>query len=110
MIIIKIIETSRYKRDLKKLQNKKFIHELNRLKNIISLIINEKNLKDLINNNISKIYYIEKKSANLKEYYTARLNSKIRLIMKPIGEYPYNLIEIVEIEFIEINDNHYGDG
>lgn len=110
MIIIKIIETSRYKRDLKKLHNKKFINELNRLKNIISLIINEKNLKDLINNNISKIYYIEKKSANLKEYYTARLNGKIRLIMKPIGEYPYNLIEIVEIEFIEINDNHYGDG
>ena len=47
----------------------------------------------LITNPISKLYYIEKKSGNLKEYYTARLNNKIRLIMKPIATYPYNLIE-----------------
>ena len=30
--------------------------------------------------------------------------------MKPIGEYPYNLVEITEIEFVEIDDSHYGDG
>jgi len=61
----------------------------------------------LILNNYSKIYNIEKKTGDLKEYYTARLNGKIRLIMKPIGEYPYNLIEIEEIEFTEIDENHY---
>ena len=61
----------------------------------------------LILNNYSKIYNIEKKTGDLKEYYTARLNGKIRLIMKPIGEYPYNLIEIEEIEFKEIDENHY---
>ena len=61
----------------------------------------------LILNNYSKIYNIEKKTGDLKEYYTARLNGKIRLIMKPIGEYPYNLIEIEGIEFTEIDENHY---
>lgn len=30
--------------------------------------------------------------------------------MKPIGEYPYNQIEITDIEFLEIDDKHYGDG
>lgn len=64
-------------------------------------------MNELILNNYSKIYNIEKKKGDLKEYYTARLNQKIRLIMKPIGKYPYNLIEIVEIEFIEIDENHY---
>ena len=63
----------------------------------------------LITNPISKLYYIEKKSGNLKEYYTARFN-KIRLIMKPIATYPYNLIEITEIEFVNINNNHYNEG
>lgn len=27
--------------------------------------------------------------------------------MKPIGEYPYNKIEIVEIEFLKIDEKHY---
>jgi hypothetical protein len=30
--------------------------------------------------------------------------------MKPVGEYPYNNEEIIEIEFIEIDDKHYGEG
>ncbi len=30
--------------------------------------------------------------------------------MKPIGEYPYNKIEIDEIEFINLDDKHYGEG
>ena len=30
--------------------------------------------------------------------------------MKPVGKYPYNEIEITEMEFIEIDDQHYGDG
>lgn len=57
------------------------------------------------------VYNIEKKSANLKEYYTARLNSKIRLIIKPCSDYPYvNLNNIVELEFLSIDDTHYGEG
>lgn len=86
------------------------VKELERLNNIIELIINEENFDSLIRNNISKIYYFEKKQGNLKEFYTARLNKKIRLIMKPIGSYPYNLIEIDGIEFIGIDNKHYGDG
>ena len=54
--------------------------------------------------------YIEQKKGNLKEYYTARINQKIRLIMKPIGSYPYNTLEITDIEFIDIDDKHYGEG
>ncbi len=30
--------------------------------------------------------------------------------MKPIATYPYNLIEITEIEFVNINNNHYKEG
>ena len=30
--------------------------------------------------------------------------------MKPIGEYPYNNIEIVDILFDDIDDTHYGEG
>ncbi len=30
--------------------------------------------------------------------------------MKPVGEYPYNSIEIVEIEFLNIDNSHYGEG
>lgn len=67
-------------------------------------------MHDLITNSVSKLYYIEKKNGNLKEYYTARLNNKMRLIMKPIANYPYNLIEITDIEFVNINNNHYKEG
>ena len=56
------------------------------------------------------IYNINNKSGNLKEIYTANVNQKIRLYMKPVGKYPYNEIEITEMEFIEIDDQHYGDG
>jgi hypothetical protein len=30
--------------------------------------------------------------------------------MRPVGEYPYNLVEIEAIEFCEIDDKHYGKG
>ena len=47
---------------------------------------------------------------NLKEIYTARINQKMRLCIKPIGEYPYNIVEITELEFLRIDDKHYGEG
>lgn len=68
-------------------------------------------MKDLMLNPLHITYNIEKKNANLKEIYTAHLNSKMRLYMKPCSEYPYNNLEkILEIEFIEIDDHHYGEG
>lgn len=30
--------------------------------------------------------------------------------IKPIGEYPYKLEEIIEVELIEIDEKHYGEG
>ena len=32
------------------------------------------------------------------------------MYIKPIGEYPYELINIVEVELEKIDDKHYGDG
>lgn len=56
------------------------------------------------------MYYITKKSGNLKEYYTARINNKLRLMLKPQGEYPYDNLLIDKIEFVSIDDKHYGEG
>ena len=50
------------------------------------------------------------KTSNLKEIYTAKINEKIRLWMNPVGNYPYNTIEIDIIIFEKIDDRHYGDG
>ncbi len=69
-----------------------------------------KNLNEIVNSPLSLVYNIKKKSGNLKEIYTANVNQKIRLYMKPVGEYPYKLIEIEKIEFIKIDSKHYGEG
>lgn len=61
-------------------------------------------------NPLSRVYNIEKKEGNLKEIYTAKINAKIRMHIKPIGEYPYKLEEIIEVELIEIDEKHYGEG
>ena len=45
-----------------------------------------------------------------KEFYTARINQNIRLFIRPVGEYPYNIIDIIELEFVSIDDSHYGEG
>lgn len=104
-----IIETNKYKKSVQKvLKNKK--RELERLENIKNIIINSENLHKLLLNQFKNIYRIEKKNGNLKEYYTARLNDKLRLLMKPVGEYPYKEVEIDEIIFEDIDDKHYGEG
>lgn len=107
---MKIIQTTNYNRNYKKLQKKKILKEIEILEKIKLLIINSDNLNELLLNPISKIYRIEHKSGNLKYYYTARLNSKLRLFLKPIGEYPYKKEEIIEIELSNIDDKHYGEG
>lgn len=106
-----IIKDKQYLKSYKKnILNKNLKKEKTRIENIENLIINSNNLQSLINSPYKNIYHIEQKKADLKEYYTARINSKIRLIMKPVGEYPYNKIEIKEIEFLDIDIRHYGEG
>lgn len=109
--IIIIIKNKAYERDLKKkIISKHKDKELSNIYAIEYLIKKSQNLKELINKPESKLYNIEKKKANLKEIYTARINDKIRLYMKPYGNYPYNLLEIEKIEFTKIDDKHYGEG
>ena len=36
--------------------------------------------------------------------------AKLRMYIKPIGEYPYNLEQIIEVELREIDDKHYKEG
>ncbi len=108
---MQIIKTTKYKQDLKKkIINKHLDKELQRIYKIEDLILSVKNLQELINHPFKNIYGIEKKHNNLKEIYTAHINKKIRLYMKPVGTYPYDLIEITEIEFIKVDDKHYGEG
>ena len=103
-----IIESKSYRKtETKLLKNKHKVAELEKLNNIKNIIINKENLHELMISEFKYIYDIRKKSGDLKELYSASLNSNIRLLFKPVGEYPYNEIEIIELEFIEINDKHY---
>lgn len=106
-----IIKSKKYLRDFNKLiVNKNLQKELERINNIENLIIALPTLQDVICSPFKNIYHIEQKKGDLKEFYTARINNKVRLIMKPHGSYPYNKMEITEIEFINIDDSHYGEG
>lgn len=106
-----IKESSNYKKDYRKIIiNKHMIKEKEKIDNIKNIILISNNLHDVLISPYKNIYYIEKKKVNLKEYYTARINDKLRLIMKPIGEYPYDSLKIESIEFVSIDDKHYGEG
>ena len=108
---MKIIKTTTYKKDLqKKIKNKHMKKEAETIEAIEELMIQSINMRELMLNPLSMVYGIEKKQENLKEIYTARINSKIRMYIKPIGEYPYKLEEIIELELKQIDDKHYGDG
>ena len=108
---MKISKTKQYEKDYKKkLVAKHKLIEMATINKIEDLILDSNNLKSLMLNPLSKVYSIEQKEGILRKIFTAKVNSKIRLHMKPIGEYPYNQIEIEEIEFITIDDKHYGDG
>ena len=105
---MQIIKTKTYIKDLqKKIKNK---HKKKEQETIEELMIQSKNRQEVIINPLSRVYNIEKKQGNLKEIYTANINMKLRMYIKPIGEYPYKLEEIVEVELREIDDRHYGEG
>lgn len=108
---MKIIKTSTYIKQIqKKIRNKHMKKEEETIENIENLMIISENMKELMLNPLSRIYNIEKKKGNLKEIFTADINSKIRMYIKPVGEYPYKLEEIIELELKQIDDKHYGDG
>lgn len=84
--------------------------ELATIEAIEVLMVESENMKKLMLNPLARVYNINKKSGILKEIYTANVNKKIRMYIKPIGKYPYKLEEIVEIELEQIDDRHYGEG
>ena len=90
MILIKIVKGKSYLKDYdRKIIKKHLTNEEIRIKLIENLIIVSANMKELINSPLSKIYKIQKKNGVLKEIYTARINEKMRLYIKPNGDYPY---------------------
>ena len=92
------------------IKNKHKKKEQETIEAIEELMIQSKNRQEVIINPLSRVYNIEKKQGNLKEIYTANINMKLRMYIKPIGEYPYKLEKIVEVELREIDDQHYGEG
>lgn len=108
---MQIIKTKTYIKDLqKKIKKKHKKKEQETIEAIEELMIQSKNRQEVIINPLSRVYNIEKKQGNLKEIYTANINMKLRMYIKPIGEYPYKLEKIVEVELREIDDQHYGEG
>ena len=106
-----IIKSKNYQKSYKKkILDKHLEKEKTRIDHIENLLLASENLRAVIQSPYKNVYHIEQKKNNLKEFYTARINDKLRLILKPSGNYPYNLIEIEEIEFIQIDDKHYKEG
>lgn len=101
-----IVKSSQYNKIYKKkIVDKHLTKEMTRIEDIENTIYNVDTLEDLIHSSAKILFNIEQKSGPLKEIYTARVNNKIRLWMKP-----YKKVEITEIEFINIDDKHYGEG
>ena len=101
-----IIESKAYKKSERKVLKNK-TKELEKLDNIKNAIIISSNLHELMLSKFKYIYDIRKKHGDLKEIYSTSLNGNIRLLFKPVGKYTYNEVEIIELEFLEINDKHY---
>ena len=91
---MQIIYSSRYNRDYKKLIKKNMIKEINNIDKIKDIIISSDNLHVLFMNPYSKIYGFSQKRGNLKEIITVRINTKLRLWLKPVGDYPYEYINV----------------
>ena len=79
--------------------------------------MDEKTIQNILKIKPEKLVYISCNPATMvrdiskmEEIYTAKINAKIRMHIKPIGEYPYKLEEIIEVELIEIDEKHYGEG
>ena len=106
-----IIKSKGYLKDYDKLiKRKHLVKEENRIKDIEKIINAFNNMQELFASTYKNIYNFEQKKENLKEIFTVRINHKLRLVMKPLIKYPYSYIEIEKLEFINIDDKHYGEG
>ena len=106
-----IIKSKKYLKDYDKIiKRKNLLKEEERIIDIEKVINAFNNMQELFASPYKNIYNFEQKKENLKEIFTVRINHKLRLVLKPIIEYPYNYIEIEEIEFVNIDDSHYGEG
>lgn len=103
-----IIESDKYKKSYKKII-KKSSREKEKIENIKNLLISKLTLHDVMIDPLHNIYHIEQLLHNRHDY-SARVNNKIRLIMIPVGNYPYNTIEITDIIFEDIDNYHYERG
>ena len=106
-----IIESDKYKKSYKKLiKNNK--EEVDRIENIKMFLISKKTLHDVMMDPWHNIYHIHELKETRHEYSAkiSNSNNKLRLIMKPVGNYPYNTIEITDIEFYDLDNYHYKRG
>ena len=101
-----IIESTKYKRKYKELNRKHMISELSTIEQICLIIESYDNLKLLMSSYYKLKYNIEELKGDMKDFFSIRINNKLRLIIKPIVDYPYNYIEVYDLEFIDLSD-HY---
>lgn len=94
----------------KKLVNKHKIKEYKKLLRIEEFLIEEDNLKTASLNHIWNMYGFEQLKGNDSNKFTAKLNSKIRVVIIPKYNEPYNYIETVNLKMVEIDDHHYKEG
>lgn len=100
-----IIESNKYKKSYSKILKNR-AKEKERVENIKNLLISKATLQDVMIDPLHNIYHIEELKHNRHDY-SARINNKIRLIMIPVGNYPYNIVEITDIIFEDIDNYHY---
>lgn len=103
-----IIESDKYKKSYKKIL-KNSSKEKEKIENIKNLLISKSTLHDVMVDPLHNIYHIEQLKENRHDY-SARINNKIRLIMLPVGDYPYSILEITDIIFEDIDNYHYERG
>ncbi|HHU55137.1 MAG TPA: hypothetical protein GXZ48_00405 [Acholeplasmataceae bacterium] len=100
-------KTNKYLRDCKKLKRKNRKELLINIEKIENVLIYHDNFYGVVNSPFYKIYNFEQLVGNREGYYSARIGGAERIIFKPVGEKPYNHIEIEEIILEEISVKHY---
>ena len=63
------------------------IREKEKIDSIKNIILSSNNLQELLCSPYKNVYYITKKSSNLKEYYTAHVNSSFAIVNISCGYY-----------------------
>ena len=95
-----IIYTKEYEKKYKEL--KKHPKEKELLEKIIICLKNMDSFSLVIKDPVSKIYNLERLKHNLNEYYSFRLSSIFRLIIRPLDN-------DIEVELVYISTKQYND-